>query len=61
MTYCPDRLRQPLPDIQEFASFDLQVHTEIQSLFVTDKRLETVQNATLQDPQNDVNVETNYT
>ena len=43
--------RQPLPETQEIAGLDLQVHTVIQSLFITDKRLESVRNATLQDPQ----------
>ena len=43
--------RQPLPDTHEIAGFDLQVRTVIRSLFITDKRLETVRSATLQDPQ----------
>lgn len=42
--------RQPLPETQEIAGLHLQVHTVIQSLFITDKRLESVRNATLQDP-----------
>ena len=43
--------RQPLPDTQETAELDIQVHTFIQSLFITDRRLESVRTATLQDPQ----------
>ena len=43
--------RQPLPETQEIAGLDLQVHTVIQSLFITDKRLESVRNATSHDPQ----------
>lgn len=43
--------RQPLPDTQETAELDIQVHTFIRNLFITDRRLESVRTATLQDPQ----------
>ena len=40
-----------MPDTQEIAGFDLQGHRVIRSFFITDKWLETVRSATLQDPQ----------
>lgn len=43
--------RQPLSDLQETKGLDLQVHTVLQNLYITDRRLESVRNATLQDSQ----------
>ena len=43
--------RQPLSDMQEADGLDLQVHTVLQSLFITDRRLESVRHATSGDSQ----------
>ena len=51
--------RQPLSDMQEADGLDLQVHTVLQSLFITDRRLESVRHATSGDSQ--MNIELDYT
>ena len=43
--------RQPLSDMQEADGLDLQVHFFLQSLFITDKRLESLRHATSGDSQ----------
>ena len=43
--------RQPMKATQEIKGLDLHIHTVLSSLFITDKRLESVKNATLLDSQ----------